>query len=280
MSIFAGSLSGRNEEVVLVRIHGVYEYDDDDLTPGKKKEGGLHQNLFDAEGILRSSARFIPDTDQPYESYGFGYTDPCYAARMVVETEAEERQRERERKEAAEFLANVVALLAAKAYVKAKPHAQRLWREKIGPVVQARRDTRSRRKSERQTRREQKRSTDQIDLIESATDIATEPKKDIVAASRMQQRNMNTSEARIRYLMALEAKKFSENQLRMISNATILENEQFIELEQSLSELHPSQISQLILLLERKPSMSTDEVAALAMSLSATRQEDTPTRDQ
>ena len=43
------------------RIKGHYEWDDDDLTPGRKKEGGLHQNLFDGEGNLKGSARFIPD---------------------------------------------------------------------------------------------------------------------------------------------------------------------------------------------------------------------------
>ena len=45
----------------MASIKGRYEYDDDDLTPGKKKEGGLHQNLFDSEGNLKGSARFIPD---------------------------------------------------------------------------------------------------------------------------------------------------------------------------------------------------------------------------
>ena len=43
------------------RIRGFFEYDDDDLTPGKKKEGGLHQNLYDGDGKLKGTARFIPD---------------------------------------------------------------------------------------------------------------------------------------------------------------------------------------------------------------------------
>lgn len=43
------------------RIKGHYEWDDDDLTPGQKREGGLHQNLFDSEGNLWGSARFVPD---------------------------------------------------------------------------------------------------------------------------------------------------------------------------------------------------------------------------
>ncbi|MFC9519184.1 hypothetical protein ACFTSD_25945 [Nocardiaceae bacterium NPDC056970] len=45
---------------MVTRIKGFYEYDDDDLTPGKKQEGGLHQNLFDSDGNLKGNARFIP----------------------------------------------------------------------------------------------------------------------------------------------------------------------------------------------------------------------------
>jgi hypothetical protein len=45
------------------RIRGHYEWDDDDLTPGRKKEGGLHQNLFDADGHLKGNARFVPEDD-------------------------------------------------------------------------------------------------------------------------------------------------------------------------------------------------------------------------
>ena len=42
------------------RIKGHYEWDDDNLTPGRKKEGGLHQNLY-RDGELKDSARFTPD---------------------------------------------------------------------------------------------------------------------------------------------------------------------------------------------------------------------------
>lgn len=48
----------------MARQAGYYEWDDD-LTPGKKKEGGWHQNLYDTEGQLKGSARFVPvDDDQ------------------------------------------------------------------------------------------------------------------------------------------------------------------------------------------------------------------------
>ncbi len=45
----------------MARIRGHYEWDDDDLTPGRKKEGGLHQNVYDSDGNLKSNARFVPD---------------------------------------------------------------------------------------------------------------------------------------------------------------------------------------------------------------------------
>lgn len=47
----------------MARIAGHYEWADDDLTPGRKREGGLHQNLFDARGNLKGSARFVPLMD-------------------------------------------------------------------------------------------------------------------------------------------------------------------------------------------------------------------------
>ena len=31
--------------------YGYYEWDDDSLTPGLRKEGGWHQNLYDSDGI-------------------------------------------------------------------------------------------------------------------------------------------------------------------------------------------------------------------------------------
>ena len=40
---------------LMARIRGHYEWDDDDLVPGQKKEGGLHQSLYDSEGNLKQA---------------------------------------------------------------------------------------------------------------------------------------------------------------------------------------------------------------------------------
>ena len=52
------------------RIAGHYEWDNDDLRPGRKSEGGLHQNLFDSDGALQGSARCVPDEKSEGEPLG------------------------------------------------------------------------------------------------------------------------------------------------------------------------------------------------------------------
>lgn len=166
-------------------------------------------------------------------------------------------------------------MLATFAYMKAKPHAQRLWREEVRPAVQARRDARARRKVERQARGEQKRATDQSESAEMATRVEDEivegaviaPSNALVVASQEYRRNMSSSEAQARYLMALAAKAFSDEQLRMVANANIVENEQFVQQESALAELPPAQVTHLIDQLELNPSRLADETLDLAKFL-------------
>lgn len=251
----------------MARIHGTYEYDDDGLTPGKKKEGGLHQNLFDGEGNLRGSARFIPDDEQPEGDFGSVYWDPYFAAQLAAEAEVEERRREREQQENAELLLKVLKILGNIAYEKAKPRALELWREEFGPAVQARRDARALRKAERRTRREQKHLTDQSESSEVVIPIETEivegtviaPTDDLVHFSQADRPTTSSSEAQARYLMALAAKAFSDEQLRMVANANIGEDEGLVALESALVQLPAPQVAQLTHQLELNPSVLADE---------------------
>jgi hypothetical protein len=94
------------------RIKGHYEWDDDDLTPGRKKEGGLHQNRFDSEGNLKGSAPIRPeDEDDP---------EPLVATETVY-IPVEERRRNQENDELAGFVAGVVAGLARRGLAAAAP---------------------------------------------------------------------------------------------------------------------------------------------------------------
>lgn len=259
----------------MAKIHGTYEYDDDGLTPGKKKEGGLHQNLFDAAGDLKGSARFIPDDHQPDEDYSSGHIDPYFAAQWAAEAEVEEHRREREQQENAELILKVLMILGNVAYEKGLPRVQQLWQDRVGPALQAKREARTRRKIERKAHRELKRATVQGEPTaevacverEAVEGTVTAPSSDIIDAPQVDRRSMSRSEAQARYLMALAAKAFSDEQLRMVTTADINEDEQLLELESALVALPPAQVAKLIEQLKLTPSVLTDESFDLAMFL-------------
>src|SRR6478672_6246261 len=97
------------------RIKGHYEWDDDQLAPGQKKEGGLHQNLFDSEGKLKGSARFIPDDG----------SDP--KPLIVTETvyiPLDERRGSSDNEALQEAIAGLVVHLVGIGIVKGMPHAE------------------------------------------------------------------------------------------------------------------------------------------------------------
>src|SRR5689334_3267727 len=109
------------------RIKGHYEWDDDGLIPGQKKEGGLHQNLFDGEGKLKGSARFVPDD---------GSEDDFVVTENVF-LDAEQRRLTREQEERAEFIAEVLFHLIGLGIAKATPIAKHWWRETARPAIGA-----------------------------------------------------------------------------------------------------------------------------------------------
>ena len=101
------------------RIKGHYEWDDDDLSPGQKKEGGLHQNLFDGEGKLKGSARFIP---------GDGRRHRALFVTETVYVPVEQRRRTRGEEELEQAIAALVSHLIDRGIAKAKPLAEEWWR--------------------------------------------------------------------------------------------------------------------------------------------------------
>lgn len=115
---------------------GSFEWDDDNLTPGNSKDGGLHNNLYDSDGKLKGSARFIPD-DEP---------GPVVVNKPANPHGTEQEQRQAHqglgtfiRGEVAEILVDIVKGVAQDLVVEATPHARRLWEEKALPAIEARR---------------------------------------------------------------------------------------------------------------------------------------------
>ena len=126
------------------RIKGHYEWDDDHLAPGHKKEGGLHQNLFDSDGKLKGSARFIPDDGSDAEPL------------IVTETvyiPLEERRESSDDEELQQAIAALVVHLVGVGIVKGMPHAEQWWRNTGRPAIKAKRAALHERRTRRRGRR-------------------------------------------------------------------------------------------------------------------------------
>lgn len=231
------------------RIGGHYEWDDDDLTPGRKKEGGLHQNLFDSEGNLKGSARFIPDDERDREPL------------VVTETvyiPVEQRRRSREQEEFDEAIAALVSHLIDRGIARAKPVAEQWWRETVRPAIDSRRAKLSERRARRQAHK-------------NGTIVAgevVEPAQDVVPAPQEENRpNMSSAEAQARYLAALAARAYSDEQMRLVTNANIVDAADIAELKRSLAELPAEQVKGLLEAMATNPSLLTEETLAELASL-------------
>lgn len=239
------------------RIPGYYEWDDDDLTPGRKKEGGLHQNLFDADGSLKGSARFVPaDEVDP---------DPVYDTEYVTErvyVPAEERRLTAEQQELADLISEVLLTFMAKGIERAKPHLKRWWMESVRPFVGEQRARLSQRRRRRPLKADRARF--ESDHLPDSSDQV--PAESAVAASRPK---MSSAEAQARYLAAMAARAFSEEQLRMVRSADIIDTENVAEVEARIAELPPSEVRELMSRMVTDPSMLGEETLAELASVLA-----------
>lgn len=119
---------------------GRLKWDDDNLTPGKSKDGGHHNNLYDSEGNLKGAASFHPE-DKP---------DPVAAQQPVnKQGKAKKPQPASPGKRAAiqGEVADILAELAKSAAMGVAegvkevvtPVAKSLWEGKARPALEAKR---------------------------------------------------------------------------------------------------------------------------------------------
>ncbi len=231
------------------RIKGHYEWDDDDLTPGQKKEGGLHQNLFDNEGNLKGSARFIPD--------GGSEPEPPIVTETVY-IPVEQRRRTKEEEELEQAIADLVSHLIGRGIAKAKPLVDQWWRETARPAIDAQREKMLERRSRRRAQKN-------LAIVEGTV---VEPSQDLAEASEVARPNMSSAEAQARYLAALAARAYSDEQMRLVTSANIVDGEGLAELKRSLAELPSDQVKSLLEAMATNPSMlGEDTLAELASIL-------------
>jgi hypothetical protein len=229
------------------RIAGHYEWDDDDLSPGHKREGGLHQNLFDSEGKLKGNARFIPDD---------GSDPELLVVTETVYVPVEQRRRTREEEELEQAIAYLVSHLIDRGIAKARPLAEQWWRETARPAIDAQRAKMLERRSRRKA---------QKNVLEGTV---VEPSWEVAEALDQDRPEMSSAEAQARYLAALAARAYSDEQMRLVASATIVDGDGLAELKRSLAELPPDQIKRLIEAMATNPSMlGEDTLAELASIL-------------
>ncbi|MFG2481027.1 hypothetical protein [Streptomyces fagopyri] len=244
----------KNEKPRTVSIPGRLEYPED-LTPGKTKKGGLHQNLYDSQGRLTGHGDFIPDAENEADPLtGNEYRS---ASRTNERDEFAEVIREAIREAILDFLGRAID----HAVVVAKPHVERWWEDQALPAIKS-----GWKKMPRRNRTVGTRETDSQPAAAEAVTVVeatvVDSPHEVVAALDVHKVSMSSTEARVRLLLALMARAFSEEQVRIVSNANIEDDGDFAELKRAVEELTPQQVANTIKALEVNPLFFNDETLA------------------
>lgn len=222
-------------------IDGRLEWDDGELTPGKKKEGGLHSTLFDADGNLKSSARFLPDEDDRK-------ADPETVYMHVYhEVPAPAKTPEQEAFETA--VAIQLNRLVDYSIEKLTPHAVRFWEDKARPALRSKVDKVKAKTKMKKTSGDQP-AVDLPVLADGCTDV------DSVQEDKVE---MTAAEAQARYMLALAARAFSDEQMRVLAAANVVDDNSYAELERASAELPADEAATLIAALA-SPSLLGEDV--------------------
>lgn len=234
------------------RIKGYYEWDDDELTPGNKREGGLHQNLFDDEGNLRGSARFVPlDGDE----------DTNYVSEYVF-VPVEERRKTKEQEELEETIAALMLVLVVEGVERAKPHVEQWWHSSFKPFV-----SRQWSKIRGKGRTEDEKITDGV-AGSLASFEQKQPETDVAVNDRDRPR-MSSAEAQVRMLAALAAQAFADEQLRLIKHSEIIDGDGVAGARGALAKMPSELVGDLLKQLATNPNLLTDESLAELASVLA-----------
>lgn len=224
-------------------IDGRLEWDDDELTPGKKKEGGLHSTLFDADGNLKSSARFLPDEDDRKAEPDTVYM-PVY---HEVPAPAKTPEQEAFEKAVAEQLSRLVDF----SIEKLTPHAVRFWEDKARPALRSKVA-----KVKAKTKMKKANGDKPVVALPALADACTD-----VASVQEDKVEMTDAEARARYMLALAARAFSDEQMRILAAANVVDDDGYAELERASAELPAHEAATLIAALT-SPSLLAEDVLA------------------
>lgn len=207
------------------------EYDDDaELSRSHKREGDFSALTRDADGNLKHAT--LSDADE----FDLGpVTDWTHAP---DESTTEQQTWSEEDVE-------VLALLISAVVLAARPHVERWWKERALPAIKATNRT-VRERFKRSRRSEQALSpTERV----ASTDLAP-------GVARL---TISPEEAEQRLLAALVARAFSDEQLRVLLNASIEGPDGQMEFTNLLQQFTPEQVeTHVAMLLEANPRFLDD----------------------
>jgi len=237
----------------MARQAGYYEWNDD-LTPGKKKEGGWHQNLYDTEGRLKGSARFVPvDDDQE---------DPI----VVTETmyiPADERL-SKTQEMVADIIASVIVKLIEDGAKAATPRVKRWWGETAVTFAKEKTNGWKRRHTAHHSEKKPQ-SVEGIVIDDVAS--STEESSSAMIMPTDERPVMSSAEAQARLLAAVAARTYSDEQLRMVSGSQIIDVENVATVQSALAQVPREHLVELIKYMTRNPRLLEESSLANLASL-------------
>lgn len=231
----------------MAKIYGYYEYDES-LTPGRSEDGGLSQLLFDSEGKLSDHASFHPEDPDDDDEYTYDSTSPTNDSDSDADAQA------------AALLILAVIGAAAGGYVlirRAAPHVQRMINERTLPAV----------RSFWKKVRGQGSEADSTDVDETSVIVVqTSPAHEDAIASgtdvAVATPQMSPEEWYARFRAMFEARKFADEQWKLLSSVQVANDEAIAELQREMAGNRPeSVVRQVTLMLEAAPEIDPDAEA-------------------
>ena len=218
-------------------------------------DGAYRAHLFSDESndLVGHAELFEPDEDKADSSDGGYVYGPDPSATERPELTAEEVAAALE---ALLGLAVVVTSLA----IEAAPHVKRWWNEQLHPAFKStwnRVESTWNRIPKRIGAGKQATNAHTVTVLNS---IQEESPTDLVDALEDYRVQMSSAEAQERFISAMLARAFYEEQLRILRNATIEDGGDTLELGHAIESVTPEQVGgTLKLMLEKNPSLVSRE---------------------
>ncbi|KIS28684.1 hypothetical protein TV39_04720 [Arthrobacter sp. SPG23] len=243
-------------------------------------DGAYRAHLFDNEtnGLVGHAELFEPakdESDSPYIEYVYVSDSRPKEGRELADKELDE---------ALEALVRLGIIVAA----AAAPHVKRWWQGRAIPGLKSAGNTallavKSTSDNTLLTvkstwnrftgTRKPERSDAPVEMVPAAEPVREDSSTELEVAFKDYRARMSSEEARQRFVVALLARAFSEEQMRMLRNAEIEDDGDPLSLKAAMVALTPQQVGETITsMLEKNPSLlERESLAGLGMILGGRR---------